>query len=883
MRVKNRKGEYEDCRLDAVTERIKKACSFYSDLNQNVIDPVFIATKVCNNMKDGITTIELDEISIGICMNLSLVNQEFGTLGSRIAINNHQKTTDFSFSDAMKMLYNNIDKNNKQSPKISKRMFDIVNSHGHQIDTMIHHSRDYLINFFGFKTLERSYFSKIGSRSVETPQFLWMRVALGIWDDDIEKAQNTYELLSMKYFTHATPTLFNSGTPNNNLLSCFLIGTGDSVHDIFNTIHDCAMISKVAGGIGVHISNIRSRNSYVRGTGGKSDGILPMLRVYNDTAEYINQGDRRKGSFAMYIEPWHADVVEFLYSKRNQGIEAERARDLFYALWVPDLFMERVEQNEVWSLMCPDECPGLSDSYGQEFKDLYESYEKDKKYRKQLKAREIWNILITTQIETGMPYMCYKDSFNMKSNQMNIGTIKSSNLCAEIALYSDKNQYACCNLASVRLHSFLVPSEHTMKMKNSNIRLYGKKDCKYCSMAIALFVEHDIKYKYISLDDNELRELFFTKYNVKTVPQIFVDTELIGGFSNLLDLVRPTIDYNKMRTTVHTIVENLNRIIDINYYPVEQTRISNLSYRPIGIGVQGLADVFMSMWLPFDSPMARKINVEIFETLYYSAVEKSMLLSRERKDLWDMKELVFNKYESVHTDYPGAYNKFYGSPLQTGKFQFDLWNVIPSDRYNWKSLMGEIQKYGVRNSTLIALMPTASTAQILNSVEAFEPISSNMYIRRTLAGEFKVVNEYLMKVLYNMNMWDEKMKYRIMHYRGSIQEIKQIPTEIREIFKTAYEIKQKSIIDMAVDRGAFVCQSQSLNIFINEQNPEKFADILTKVHFHGWKKGLKTGSYYIRSKAAVDTQTFTLTPDLEEEFRKESFQNENETCMSCGS
>jgi ribonucleoside-diphosphate reductase subunit M1 len=834
-------------------------------------------------MKDGITTIELDEISIGICMNLSLVNQEFGTLGSRIAINNHQKTTDFSFSDAMKMLYNNIDKNNKQSPKISKRMFDIVNSHGHQIDTMIHHSRDYLINFFGFKTLERSYFSKIGSRSVETPQFLWMRVALGIWDDDIEKAQNTYELLSMKYFTHATPTLFNSGTPNNNLLSCFLIGTGDSVHDIFNTIHDCAMISKVAGGIGVHISNIRSRNSYVRGTGGKSDGILPMLRVYNDTAEYINQGDRRKGSFAMYIEPWHADVVEFLYSKRNQGIEAERARDLFYALWVPDLFMERVEQNEVWSLMCPDECPGLSDSYGQEFKDLYESYEKDKKYRKQLKAREIWNILITTQIETGMPYMCYKDSFNMKSNQMNIGTIKSSNLCAEIALYSDKNQYACCNLASVRLHSFLVPSEHTMKMKNSNIRLYGKKDCKYCSMAIALFVEHDIKYKYISLDDNELRELFFTKYNVKTVPQIFVDTELIGGFSNLLDLVRPTIDYNKMRTTVHTIVENLNRIIDINYYPVEQTRISNLSYRPIGIGVQGLADVFMSMWLPFDSPMARKINVEIFETLYYSAVEKSMLLSRERKDLWDMKELVFNKYESVHTDYPGAYNKFYGSPLQTGKFQFDLWNVIPSDRYNWKSLMGEIQKYGVRNSTLIALMPTASTAQILNSVEAFEPISSNMYIRRTLAGEFKVVNEYLMKVLYNMNMWDEKMKYRIMHYRGSIQEIKQIPTEIREIFKTAYEIKQKSIIDMAVDRGAFVCQSQSLNIFINEQNPEKFADILTKVHFHGWKKGLKTGSYYIRSKAAVDTQTFTLTPDLEEEFRKESFQNENETCMSCGS
>lgn len=883
MREKNRKGEYEDCRLDAVTERIKKACSFYSDLNQNVIDPVFIATKVCNNMKDGITTIELDEISIGICMNLSLVNQEFGTLGSRIAINNHQKTTDFSFSDAMKMLYNNIDKNNKQSPKISKRMFDIVNSHGHQIDTMIHHSRDYLINFFGFKTLERSYFSKIGSRSVETPQFLWMRVALGIWDDDIEKAQNTYELLSMKYFTHATPTLFNSGTPNNNLLSCFLIGTGDSVHDIFNTIHDCAMISKVAGGIGVHISNIRSRNSYVRGTGGKSDGILPMLRVYNDTAEYINQGDRRKGSFAMYIEPWHADVVEFLYSKRNQGIEAERARDLFYALWVPDLFMERVEQNEVWSLMCPDECPGLSDSYGQEFKDLYESYEKDKKYRKQLKAREIWNILITTQIETGMPYMCYKDSFNMKSNQMNIGTIKSSNLCAEIALYSDKNQYACCNLASVRLHSFLVPSEHTMKMKNSNIRLYGKKDCKYCSMAIALFVEHDIKYKYISLDDNELRELFFTKYNVKTVPQIFVDTELIGGFSNLLDLVRPTIDYNKMRTTVHTIVENLNRIIDINYYPVEQTRISNLSYRPIGIGVQGLADVFMSMWLPFDSPMARKINVEIFETLYYSAVEKSMLLSRERKDLWDMKELVFNKYESVHTDYPGAYNKFYGSPLQTGKFQFDLWNVIPSDRYNWKSLMGEIQKYGVRNSTLIALMPTASTAQILNSVEAFEPISSNMYIRRTLAGEFKVVNEYLMKVLYNMNMWDEKMKYRIMHYRGSIQEIKQIPTEIREIFKTAYEIKQKSIIDMAVDRGAFVCQSQSLNIFINEQNPEKFADILTKVHFHGWKKGLKTGSYYIRSKAAVDTQTFTLTPDLEEEFRKESFQNENETCMSCGS
>lgn len=881
MKVKNRKGEYEDCRLDAVTERIKKACSFYSDLNQDVIDPVFIATKVCNNMKDGITTIELDEISIGICMNLSLVNQEFGVLGSRIAINNHQKTTNFTFVEAMRMLYNNVDVGNKHSPKISKKLYDIVNDHGNDINNMINPARDYMINFFGFKTMERSYFSKVNSKSVETPQFLWMRVALGIWGDCMEKVQNTYSLLSLRYFIHATPTLFNSGTPKNNLLSCFLMGTDDSVHDIFSTIHDCAMISKVAGGIGVHISNIRARNSYVRGTGGKSDGILPMLRVYNDTAEYINQGDRRKGSFAMYMEPWHADILEFLYAKRNQGIDAERARDLFYALWVPDIFMERVEKNSYWSLMCPDECPGLTDAYGKSFNELYESYENEGRFRKKVQAREIWNILITTQIETGMPYMCYKDSFNLKSNQMNIGTIKSSNLCAEIALYSDKNQYACCNLASIRLHSFLKPNENINRMKS--VRFYGKKDCKYCSMAIALFIEHSVKYNYISLDDPELRDMFFTKYGVTTVPQIFFGSERIGGYSDLLELIRPTIDYSKMREVVHTVVENLNKIIDINYYPVEQTRLSNLCHRPIGIGVQGLADVFMSMWLPFDSEISRSINLEIFETLYYSAVEKSMLLARDRKELWDNNMLILNEYENVHKDYPGAYNSFYGSPLQQGKFQFDLWNVKPSNRYNWDELMTNIQRYGVRNSTLLALMPTASTAQILNSVEAFEPISSNMYIRRTLAGEFKVVNEYLMKILYNMGLWDDKMKYRIMHHRGSIQSIFQIPVEIREIFKTAYEIKQKTIIDMAVDRGAFVCQSQSLNIFINEQNPEKFADILTKVHFYGWKNGLKTGSYYIRSKAAVDTQTFTLTPNLEEEFRKESVQFNQEGCLHCGS
>jgi ribonucleoside-diphosphate reductase alpha subunit len=881
MRIVNREGTDEICRLDAVTDRITKACG-YSGLDTSIVDPILIATKVCSNMRDGITSAELDEITVKICMNLSLKHTDFGTLGSRIAISNHQKNIKLSFCETMVELYNSKDKKGNHSPKISEELHELVKSKGSEIEAIINEDLDFNINFFGFKTLERAYFSKIDNTPVETPQYMWLRVALGIWGNDMEKVKNTYNLLSNKYFTHATPTLFNSGTKTNNSISCFLLGTEDSVDGIFSTIKNCANISKVAGGIGIHITNVRARGSYVRGTSGDSDGLMPMLRVYNDTARYINQGSRRNGSFAVYISPWHADVKEFLYAKRNHGVDDQRARDLFYALFISDLFMTRVKNNETWSLMCPDECPGLTDSYGQEFEELYKTYENNKLYKEQLPAREIWDIILTTQIETGMPYMLYKDAINRKSNQKNIGVIKSSNLCSEITLVSDEKEFACCNLVSLRLSSYITPNKEIKNIKNNEVKMYGKEYCSYCKMAKALFIEHNIEYTYVPLDDDNLRQLFYKEYNVKSVPQIFVGGERIGGFNELLEKVRPEFDYDKLEEVVHVTVENLNRIIDINFYPTPECKLSNFKHRPIGIGVQGLADVFMEMWLPYESEQAKKLNKKIFETIYYAAATKSMLIAKERKE--QDSELLFNEYETPHEDYPGAYSTFFGSPLQQGEFQFDMWGVTPTPhRYDWESLRKNIKLYGVRNSTFTALMPTASTAQILGSSPSFEPVSSNMYLRRTLAGEFKVINEYLMKILNGMGIWDDKMKDRVMFHRGSIQKIGSIPLEIREIFKTAYELKQKTLIDMSADRGAYICQSQSFNIFVNEATPE----LLTKIHMYGWNngssRGLKTGSYYIRSKPAVNSQQFTINPNLEQEFRDEMNKMEDQECLNCGS
>jgi ribonucleoside-diphosphate reductase subunit M1 len=658
------------------------------------------------------------------------------------------------------------------------------------------------------------------------------------------------------------------------------LGTEDSVDGIFKTIKDCASISKVAGGIGIHISNIRSKDSYVRGTGGKSDGLIPMLKVYNHTARYINQGNRRNGSFATYTEPWHADIFSFLDAKKNHGNEEERARDLFYALWIPDLFMERVISNGMWSLMCPDICPGLTDVYGGEFDELYTSYENEGRYKEQIPARELWDEIITAQIETGMPYMCYKDSVNRKSNQKNIGIVKSSNLCAEVTLYSDSKEYACCNLISIRLPSYIIPNKNILSLKSSEIKMYGKKNCEFCLMAKALLKEHNVDFDYVSVDDPDLCGMFYDKYNVKSVPQIFVDKNNIGGFEKLLDLVRPSIDYEKIVEVVHTGVDNLNRIIDINYYPVPETKISNMKHRPIGIGVQGLADVFSSMWTNFDSDLARDLNKKIFECIYYAAVQKSMLIAKERTLQFQTGDLVNTTSEIINEKFPGAYSTFEGSPLQQGQFQFDLWGKPPIETEIWENLRKDVQKYGVRNSMLLAIMPTASTAQILGSNEACEPFTSNMYVRRTLAGEFIVINRYLMKILYDMGMWDEKMKHRIMYNRGSIQNIKTIPKFIREMFKTSTELPQKSLIDMSADRGIYVCQSQSLNLFTSNPTPEQ----ITKMHFYGYKKGLKTGQYYLRSSSAMHAQSFTIEPGLENEFKKELLdQDQGQDCEACGS
>jgi len=993
MKILNRKNEYEECRLDAITDRVLKACSFCEDLDTQIVDPVLISTKVCPQIVNGITTKELDNITVNICMNLSLTHPQFGILGSRIAVNNHQKNVNISFSEAMNQLYNFVDTKGNSSPKLNKKFIDTVNKYSKEFENMIVTDRDYNIDFFGFKTLERAYLLKNNDKILETAQYMWLRVAIGMWLDDLDKVKNTYDLLSTKAFTHATPTLFNCGTSMNNCISCFLLHTEDSVQGIFKTISDCASISKVAGGIGIHISNIRANKSYVRGTGGASDGVLPMLKVYNETAKYINQGNKRNGSFAVYTEPYHYDIEIFLNAKRNHGNEEERARDLFYALWIPDIFMRKVKNDEDWHLMCPDECPNLPDTYGEEFDNLYNKYISEGKYKKIIKARKLWDKIIDVQLETGMPYMCYKDHVNRKTNQQNIGTIKSSNLCvspetriltkkgyfpikefkdkevevwngeewsktkvrqtgenqkllhlkfsndielncteyhkfyiqinekniqmkakdlkigmklieyklpnneicnditvvsvednnryddtycfkeekrgmgifegiltgncSEINLYSDKGEYACCNLVSLRLQSYIIPNKNVNIYKESYVKIYTKQDCGYCKMAKALFIKNDIKFNEISLDDDELRHLFYDKYKVNTVPQIFIDKTLIGGFNELLENVRPEYDHEQLRKTVYTCVENLNKIIDINYYPTPETEKSNFRHRPIGIGVQGLANVFIEMWVSYDSDIARQLNKDIFETIYFAAMEKSCEMAKESE----------------------PYSTFKGSPLEKGIFQFDMWGVTPSDRWDWDTLKENVKKYGVRNSTLLALMPTASTAQILGSEECFQPITSNMYLRRTLAGEFIVINSELMNILCNMGIWDEEMKYRIMYHKGSISNITKIPKELRDIFKTAWEISQKSLIEMSADRGAYVCQSQSFNIFIKEPDP----NILTKIHFKGWESGLKTGSYYIHSKPSTNSQNFTIEPKMEELFIKELLQNKTEDCEACGS
>ncbi len=753
MLVLKRDGHRESVKFDKITARIEKLCY---GLDPKFVNPVEVAMKVINGLYDGVSTQELDNLAAEIAATLTTRHPDFAKLAARIAVSNLHKTTSKSFSNTMKRLYQYVDsKTGQNAPLVSKETWKVIKDHAAELDEAIIYDRDFSYDYFGFKTLERSYLMKIDGKVVERPQHMLMRVAVGIHGEDIPAAIETYNLLSEKWFTHATPTLFNAGTPKPQLSSCFLLTMkDDSIDGIYDTLKQTAKISQSAGGIGLSIHNVRAKGSYIKGTGGTSNGIVPMLRNFDMTARYVDQGGgKRKGSFAIYLEPWHADVFDFLDLKKNHGKEELRARDLFYALWIPDLFMKRVENNEMWSLFCPNEAPGLADCWGEDFERLYEKYEKEGKFRRQVKAQDLWFEVLESQIETGTPYILYKDHANRKSNQKNLGTIKSSNLCTEIIEYTSPDEVAVCNLASI---------------------------------ALPKFVTEDGKF-----------------------------------------------DHQKLYEITKVATRNLNKVIDINYYPVEEARRSNLRHRPIGLGVQGLADVFIMLRMPFDSQEARGLNEDIFETMYFAAMEASMELAKVQ----------------------GPYETFKGSPVSKGIFQFDMWGVTPkSGRWNWEKLKQEVKQHGVRNSLLMAPMPTASTSQILGNNECFEPYTSNIYTRRTLSGEFIVANKHLMRDLIQLGLWNENMRQKLIAANGSVQNIPEIPQNIKDIYKTVWEISQKAIIDMSADRGAYICQSQSLNIHLTNANFGK----LTSMHFYAWKKGLKTGMYYLRTNAAADAIKFTL-------------------------
>ena len=787
MLVIKRDGRKESVKFDKITARIEKLSY---GLNTKYVKTIEIAKKVIDGLYDGVSTQELDELAAETAATLTTKHPDYATLAARISISNLHKTTSKSFSNTIKRLYTYINpKTQENASLISKDVYGIINKNAAILDSSIIYDRDFNYDYFGFKTLQKSYLLKLDGKVVERPQHMLMRVAVGIHHDDIDSVIETYNLLSEKWFTHATPTLFNAGTPKPQLSSCFLLTMQeDSIDGIYNTLKQCAKISQSAGGIGLSIHNVRGTGSYIKGTNGVSNGIIPMLRNFDMTARYVDQGGgKRKGSFAIYLEPWHCDVFEFLQLKKNHGKEELRARDLFYAMWIPDLFMKRVEENENWSLFSPDEAPNLHDTYGEEFEKLYTKYEKEGKARKTVKAQDLWFEILESQIETGNPYILYKDHANNKSNQKNLGTIKSSNLCTEIIEYTSPDEIAVCNLASIALN---------------------------------MFVKEDSTY-----------------------------------------------DFQKLYEITKVITRNLNKVIDVNYYPVEEARNSNMRHRPIGIGVQGLADAFILMKYPFDSDEAKKLNKDIFETIYYAAMEASMELSKKE----------------------GAYESYKGSPVSKSIFQFDMWGVTPdSGRWDWTKLKQKVKKYGVRNSLLLAPMPTASTSQILGNNECFEPYTSNLYTRRVLSGEFIVVNKHLLNDLIELDLWNDKMKDKIMEQNGSIQNINEIPENIKLLYRTVWEVSQKSIIEMAADRGAYICQSQSMNIHMQDANFGK----LTSMHFHAWKLGLKTGLYYLRTKAAADAIKFTIVKEEKENSKENKIEDQEaiqcsidnqDDCEMCGS
>lgn len=750
MNVIKRNGKKETVKFDKITARIQKLSYGLSPL----VDVIEVTKKVIEGIYDGVTTSELDSLAAETAASLTTKHPDYALLASRIAVSNLHKNTEKSFSATMRRLYNYTDSaNGRRMPLLADDVMEIIEANAELLDSSIIYDRDFGFDYFGFKTLEKSYLLRIDGKISERPQHMYMRVAVGIHKEDIASAVKTYNLMSERWFTHATPTLFNAGTPKPQMSSCFLLTMkDDSIDGIYDTLKQTAKISQSAGGIGLSIHNVRATGSYIGGTNGTSNGIIPMLRVFNDTARYVDQGGgKRKGAFAIYLEPWHADIEGFLDLRKNHGKEELRARDLFYALWINDLFMRRVEENGSWSLFCPHEAPGLGDIFGDEFEALYHRYEQEGRARKVMKAQDLWFAILEAQIETGTPYMLYKDAANKKSNQQNLGTIKSSNLCTEILEFTSPDEVAVCNLASLALPRFV----------------------------------------------NE------------------------GKF-----------DFDKLYEVTYEVTRNLNRIIDNNYYPVEEAKRSNLRHRPIGLGIQGLADVFILLRLPFESDLAKMLNKNIFETIYFAAMTASKDMAIEQ----------------------GTYETFAGSPLSKGQFQFDLWNVQPSDRYDWEALRAEVVKHGVRNSLLVAPMPTASTSQILGNNECFEPYTSNIYVRRVLSGEFIIVNKHLLKDLVQLGLWNDTMKNKIIAANGSIQQINEIPADVKALYKTVWEIKQRTLIDMAADRGAFICQSQSLNLFVDTPTVAK----LTSMHFYAWKQGLKTGMYYLRTQAAAQAVQFTV-------------------------
>tara|TARA_B100001093_G_C26834513_1_gene1017711 strand:+ start:302 stop:2854 length:2553 start_codon:yes stop_codon:yes gene_type:complete len=838
MQVIKRSGKKEIISFDKILKRIK---SIGKDLSLQNIKYAELTMKIIDQLYDNIKTSLIDELTAEQCASMASSHPDYTKLGSAIIISNLHKNTEESFYNVIKSLYNYEDINNKDAKLIHEDIMNVVENNKEYLDSIIDYKHDYLFDYFGFKTLERAYLMRIDNKIVERPQHMLLRVALCIHGSNLEKVEQTYKLMSQKYFIHATPTLFNAGTPRPQLSSCFLLAMeDDSIDGIFNTVKECAQISKWSGGIGLHVHNIRCSGSHIRGTNGTSNGLIPMLGVFNKTARYVDQGGKRNGSFAIYLEPHHPDIEDFLELKKNHGDEESKARDLFYALWTSDLFMERVMGDKIWSLFCPDKCPGLSECYGEDYKELYEKYESKQQYIKQISARELWMKILDAQMETGTPYLLYKDASNLKSNQKNLGTIMSSNLCTEILEYSDKDETAVCNLASLGLPS------------------------------------------YVNQDN--------------------------------------TFNYEKLADVTKVLVENLNNIIDVNFYPNKKTRLSNFRHRPIGIGVQGLADTFFKMDLAFASDEAKEVNKKIFETIYYAALEKSCEISKERNtalqylkeeyknlnwtfisDNSDEREYnIYNitnasslsvvkedkkikeylrKYKPIKdeidkldNEHCGAYSSFKNSPISRGEFQFELWGAKPTNNFDWEKLRVDIMKYGIRNSLLCAPMPTASTSQILGNNECFEPITSNIYSRRTLAGEFVMINKYLVEELIQNDLWNESIKNNIIINKGSVQYINGLSDKLKEKYKIVWEIPMKNLIDMSRDRGHFICQSQSLNLWMEDPEPKA----LTNMHFYSWKAGLKTGIYYLRRKAKHQAQQFTIEPE-----KKNNDTTYEDGCLMC--